>query len=669
MRVLPPTAREAGNSMTPVSAFPNAANHFDNLFAAAGECPPFIDSVPPILTEMLQAVRFAFRPFFCSCAASDEAPACFFHLAFLGRVSHSYIIDVVRLERDLRTHFVVSKSVAGALSRLGVRSARVWHAGLRCFFVALSIGLFGSPCWGLLLKKRFLWWACANVFNDHLMAPLDASAGESGPSALDARLTQLFGVARGELSDGGTPLAVLWGLLDLQININVLFDHVAFRGGPAVGISGLSLWRDGRLDLGRDHSGPRRPRILTDVLLRNIGDHFEPITWTSLRHMGYVCEIPPEQGSFASVASAIRAWGAILKCVGNTYDLHLGASSPPTPSSATEWSSPHLSHGPSAKGAVPLQRFLQTHHTRYTAPVDGQPGFRTRAKTDDAGWVAQAVCSETFLLPTETVACSGPSPCLGARSLFLLERNAAGPAISRTSATLPPSTPSVSSPNYLLCSSSSSSSASSSVAVYRASEPPLTGTERISAPSGALSRSPWRHAALAAASSSPANSPGEVRPLSHLAPMLARLCMAWSTGPWLVRRPRAWSARIAPRSLQHVPRRRPPLPPPTFPLTHRILVILVLIVGLFPGIINALDAEFTFVARGMNFALAARGWPTRRLAIGLVTPAVIMHRYSLTSHLPPTRPSLSTHPPLTQHPPSTHPRPGLQPPTSLPLST
>ena len=292
MRVLPPTARGASNSVTPVSAFPNAAIHFDNLFAAAGECPPFIDSVPPILTEMLQAVRFAFCPFFCSCAATGDAPACFFHLGFLGRVSHSYILDVPRLEHDLRTHFVVSKSVAGALSRLGVRSACVWHAGLRCFFVALSVALFGSPCWGLLLKKRFLWWACANVVNDHIMAPLDVSAGDSGRSVLDARLIQLFEMARGELSDGGTPLAVLWGLLDLQININVLFDHVAFRGGPAVGISGLSLLRDGRLDLGRDVSGPRHPRVLTDVLLRNIGDHFEPITWASLDVQGMSVRFP-----------------------------------------------------------------------------------------------------------------------------------------------------------------------------------------------------------------------------------------------------------------------------------------------------------------------------------------------------------------------------------------
>ena len=277
--------QHCGNARYAQTVFGNPVQTFLDVFDGACEdC--FIEQHAGLCLDLLNAAIKPAKPFWCVHMTSSYIPACPFHFFCRGQWNTQYFINEAMLQDKWSAAAKHDPVIITDLQLLPCPSNEE-----RCFFSALSIALFGSPAFALLLKMRALLWLATATSEgrfDEWLSPAACTSQQTTQKAADI----IFSIAAGAVSDEAFPFMLAWSLLDLQINIIVTYA-TALTAIPKRGILSGSM-------LARAHTATftGASAAICDICLYNADGHFTAYTWVSLvaTRIAHVCATPHNSG-------------------------------------------------------------------------------------------------------------------------------------------------------------------------------------------------------------------------------------------------------------------------------------------------------------------------------------------------------------------------------------
>ena len=227
----------------------------------------------------------------CTCELVEKkvANACFLHFFFTGAPLPEMRIDVKRL-RDK-----IEEAMARGLPPLratGLEIIPTPGTDNKCFFSSISISLFGSACWGSVLKARCAWWIRSIQPSEEIFGAWTESLGNRDKEAA-AAMGHLARLMSGMVESQDIRIVLAWAFCDLWVDVTLVSNEVDFSAQR----SSLPSGRDTIVDLGARHllhefwdvaqmgddwmdcEIPTFPQIL----IAHEGAHFSALRWDSLR--------------------------------------------------------------------------------------------------------------------------------------------------------------------------------------------------------------------------------------------------------------------------------------------------------------------------------------------------------------------------------------------------
>ena len=112
----------------------------------------------------------------------------------------------------------------------------------KCFFAAISIALFGSPCYASILKQRCLLWARSLPLTDPVLRHWTEANLEQDAIA-NAVNFHIAKFAGGMVETLDFPIALVWALAELWIDVIVISDEMNLDDPyeTAIAVTGLNL--------------------------------------------------------------------------------------------------------------------------------------------------------------------------------------------------------------------------------------------------------------------------------------------------------------------------------------------------------------------------------------------------------------------------------------------
>ena len=281
---------DAKNKTYPASVFGQAREEFWNTFDGKGD-EVFVEGTAGLMQHLLLSTSLGEHACWCTCELVEKkvANACFLHFFFTGAPLPEMRIDVKRL-RDK-----IEEAMARGLPPLratGLEIIPTPGTDNKCFFSSISISLFGSACWGSVLKARCAWWIRSIQPSEEIFGAWTESLGNRDREAA-AAMGHLARLMSGMVESQDIRIVLAWAFCDLWVDVTLVSNEVDFSAQR----SSLPSGRDTIVDLGARHllhefwdvaqmgddwmdcEIPTFPQIL----IAHEGAHFSALRWDSLR--------------------------------------------------------------------------------------------------------------------------------------------------------------------------------------------------------------------------------------------------------------------------------------------------------------------------------------------------------------------------------------------------
>ena len=277
------------NKTYPASVFGQAREEFWNTFDGKGE-EVFVEGTPGLMQHLLLSTALGENAFWCTCDLAGQGcgHVCFLHFFFHGKATPELRIDVGLLRRRIETAL---SNGSPPLAARGLDIIPTPGTDNKCFFSALSITLFGSACWGSVLKARCAWWIRSLAPSDDILGAWAESLGNQQQEAA-AVMGHLARFMSGMVEAQDVRIVLAWAFCDLWIDVTLVSNEVDFSKRS----SALPSGRDTIVDLSAGHllqdfwllmeaesdwmanETPTFPQ----VLIAHQGIHFSALRWNLL---------------------------------------------------------------------------------------------------------------------------------------------------------------------------------------------------------------------------------------------------------------------------------------------------------------------------------------------------------------------------------------------------
>ena len=239
-RVIP---RSDKNMVIPQSIFFEANKIFSDTFDGRGPH-TFIEQANGLCQHLLLQTSLEKGNGWCKCQLNNDASppgkCCFLHYIFAGKAAAPTVINLSRLWL----------TVAEATKRTGKRPSQLDELKItptpgthnKCFFSAISIAMFGSPCYASILKQRCILWVRSLPLSDPVLGPW-TEANQDPETANKAINFHLAKFAGGMVETLDFPITLVWALAELWVDVLVISDEVNLDdpSRTAIAVTGLNL--------------------------------------------------------------------------------------------------------------------------------------------------------------------------------------------------------------------------------------------------------------------------------------------------------------------------------------------------------------------------------------------------------------------------------------------
>ena len=196
----------------PASVFGQAREEFWNAYDGRGD-EVFVEGTVGLMQHLLLSTALGEHAFWCTCDLVEKGctHACFLHFFFFGAPLPELRIEVQLLRR--RIEEALAKGLP-PLAAQGMDIIPTPGTDNKCFFSALSISLFGSACWGSVLKARCAWWIRSLAPSDEILGAWAESLGNPQREAA-AVLGHLARLMSGMVESQDVRIVLAWAFCDL----------------------------------------------------------------------------------------------------------------------------------------------------------------------------------------------------------------------------------------------------------------------------------------------------------------------------------------------------------------------------------------------------------------------------------------------------------------------